>query len=134
MVHVALSFDDGPDGRWTPVVLDALRAAGARATFFVLGACARRHPDVVRRTIAEGHAVQVHGDGHVRHTELSRAAAEEDLDRALAQVAESRGEHGGCRVAAPVVRVDRPADELEVALGGDVARPLGLDTPRRAPA
>ena len=83
MVHVALSFDDGPDGRWTPVVLDALRAAGARATFFVLGACARRHPDVVRRTIAEGHAVQVHGDGHVRHTELSRAAAEEDLDRAL---------------------------------------------------
>jgi peptidoglycan-N-acetylglucosamine deacetylase len=83
VVHVALSFDDGPDGRWTPVVLDALRAAGARATFFVLGECARRHPDVVRRTIAEGHAVQVHGDGHVRHTELSRGAAEEDLDRAL---------------------------------------------------
>lgn len=83
MVHVALTFDDGPDGRWTPAVLDALRAVGAKATFFVLGECARRHPDAVRRAVTEGHAVQVHGDGHVRHTELTRGAAEEDLDRAL---------------------------------------------------
>ena len=45
--HVALTFDDGPDPRWTPAVLAALRAARATATFFVLGECVRRHPDLV---------------------------------------------------------------------------------------
>jgi len=80
---LALTFDDGPDPRWTPAVLDALRAAGARATFFVLGERVRRHPDVVRRTIAEGHEVGVHADRHTRHSELSADEGTADLDRAL---------------------------------------------------
>ena len=83
MAHLALTFDDGPDPRWTPAVLDALRAARATATFFVLGACARRHPDPVRRAVAEGHGVEVHADRHLRHTELSADAGADDLDRAL---------------------------------------------------
>jgi peptidoglycan/xylan/chitin deacetylase (PgdA/CDA1 family) len=79
----ALTFDDGPDPRWTPAVLDALAAADARATFFVLGPRAAAHPDLIARMRAEGHAVGVHAHDHVRHTELDAAAGAHDLERAL---------------------------------------------------
>jgi peptidoglycan/xylan/chitin deacetylase (PgdA/CDA1 family) len=62
---VALTFDDGPDPRYTPAVLDALREAGVRATFFVIGEKALRNPELIRRMVAEGHDVQVHGYTHV---------------------------------------------------------------------
>jgi peptidoglycan/xylan/chitin deacetylase (PgdA/CDA1 family) len=81
--NLNLTFDDGPDPRWTPAVLEALRAAAAPATFFVLGERVRRHPDVVRRTVAEGHAVAVHADRHTRHTEMTPDEGAADLDRAL---------------------------------------------------
>lgn len=64
-------------------MLDALRAAGARATFFVLGPRAAAHPELIARTLAEGHAVGVHAHEHVRHTELDAEAGAADLDRAL---------------------------------------------------
>lgn len=63
---VALTFDDGPHPEITTRVLDALAAAGARATFFMVGENALRHPDLVRRTVAEGHALGVHTLSH-RH-------------------------------------------------------------------
>jgi peptidoglycan/xylan/chitin deacetylase (PgdA/CDA1 family) len=59
----ALTFDDGP-GPSTPAVLDALAREGARATFFVLGRQVERHPEVVRRMVAEGHQVASHGYDH----------------------------------------------------------------------
>ena len=52
---VALTFDDGPDPEITPRVLDLLRERGVRATFFLVGAKAERHPELVRRIAAEGH-------------------------------------------------------------------------------
>ncbi|MCL6548667.1 MAG: polysaccharide deacetylase family protein, partial [Alicyclobacillus sp.] len=61
---VALTFDDGPDAKYTPRVLDALREGGVRATFFVIAEKAERQPDIVRRMLAEGHDVQVHGYRH----------------------------------------------------------------------
>jgi peptidoglycan/xylan/chitin deacetylase (PgdA/CDA1 family) len=79
----ALTFDDGPDPRWTPAVLDALRAAAARATFFVLAPRAAAHPELIVRTLAEGHTIGVHAYEHVRHTELDAEAGAADLDRAL---------------------------------------------------
>ncbi|MPY65707.1 polysaccharide deacetylase family protein [Deinococcus sp. SDU3-2] len=63
---VALTFDDGPDPRTTPAVLDALREAGARATFFVVAGRAEAHPGLVARMLAEGHEVGAHGARH-RH-------------------------------------------------------------------
>lgn len=65
-------------------MLDALRAANARATFFVLAPRAAAHPEVIARTLAEGHAIGVHGYEHTRHTELDAEAGAADLDRALA--------------------------------------------------
>lgn len=57
---VALTFDDGPDPEMTPRVLDLLRERGVRATFFLVGAKAERHPELVRRIAAEGHDTGIH--------------------------------------------------------------------------
>jgi peptidoglycan/xylan/chitin deacetylase (PgdA/CDA1 family) len=63
---VCLTFDDGPDPRFTPRILDILAASGARATFFLLGEQAEKYPDIVRRIASEGHDVGEHGFAH-RH-------------------------------------------------------------------
>ncbi len=84
----ALTFDDGPDARWTPRVLDALGEAGAVATFFVMAGRARRHPGLIERARAEGHAVEFHCLRHERHTEISRERAEGDTDSGLSALGE----------------------------------------------
>ncbi|GAA2621705.1 glycosyltransferase [Dactylosporangium fulvum] len=61
---IALTFDDGPDPRWTPRILDALREHHARATFFVVGSQVNRHPELARRILAEGHELGVHTFTH----------------------------------------------------------------------
>jgi len=61
---VALTFDDGPDPVTTPRVLDILREKHVRATFFVVGKRAEQHPELVRRTLAEGHLVENHTWSH----------------------------------------------------------------------
>jgi peptidoglycan/xylan/chitin deacetylase (PgdA/CDA1 family) len=61
---IALTFDDGPHPDVTPRVLDILRDAGARATFFVLGEQVRAHPDLARRIVHEGHGIGNHTDTH----------------------------------------------------------------------
>jgi len=61
---VCLTFDDGPDAVATPRVLDALKAAGAKATFFVQGNRAVDHPDLIRRIHDEGHALGHHSWSH----------------------------------------------------------------------
>ena len=62
---IALTFDDGPDPRWTPQVLDVLRRHGAHATFFDVGARVADHPDLVRRTLREGNEVGSHTYTHI---------------------------------------------------------------------
>ena len=61
---VALTFDDGPDPEVTPRVLDMLDAHGARATFFVIGRRAARHPALLREMRARGHAIGNHTHRH----------------------------------------------------------------------
>jgi peptidoglycan/xylan/chitin deacetylase (PgdA/CDA1 family) len=80
---LALTFDDGPDPRGTPAVLEALENAGVKATFFVLGERVEEHPELLRRVIDEGHEVEAHGFGHLRHPESTREAVARDLDMAL---------------------------------------------------
>ncbi|MEO7350700.1 MAG: polysaccharide deacetylase family protein [Marmoricola sp.] len=62
--HVALTFDDGPDRRSTPLFLDLLAASGVTATFFLLAAHAQREPQLVREMAAAGHELAVHGWEH----------------------------------------------------------------------
>ena len=73
-------------------MLDALREAGAQATFFPIARRAARHPGLVARMLAEGHAVGLHCDRHVRHTERDEAWLRRDTARALERLA-SLGVH-----------------------------------------
>jgi peptidoglycan/xylan/chitin deacetylase (PgdA/CDA1 family) len=61
---VALTFDDGPDERFTPRILDILAAKDVSATFFVVGERAERHPDLLRRAHGMGHAIGNHTHTH----------------------------------------------------------------------
>ncbi|HEU4648694.1 MAG TPA: glycosyltransferase [Gemmatimonadales bacterium] len=61
---VALTFDDGPDGQWTPMILDTLRSRHAPATFFVIGANVERHIRLMRRIVREGHEFGNHTFTH----------------------------------------------------------------------
>jgi peptidoglycan-N-acetylglucosamine deacetylase len=80
---VALTFDDGPDPAGTPAVLDALDAAGVRATFFVVGEQLMRNHALARDAAARGHELALHGYEHVEHDTLRPQAARDDLARAL---------------------------------------------------
>ena len=61
---VSLTFDDGPDPTWTPLILDVLKREGLKATFFIVGSRAELYPDLVRRIVAEGHELGNHTYTH----------------------------------------------------------------------
>jgi peptidoglycan/xylan/chitin deacetylase (PgdA/CDA1 family) len=67
---VALTFDDGPDAENTPALLALLAGWNVRATFFCIGQRAARQPELVRRLVAEGHAVENHSFHHSPATNL----------------------------------------------------------------
>ncbi|MBP3985852.1 polysaccharide deacetylase family protein [Pseudoxanthomonas helianthi] len=84
-----LSFDDGPNPKHTPPLLDLLREHQAKATFFLIGQEIERHPELTRRIHAEGHALGNHSYSHPRFDELSLAEQFEQIsrtDRALSAV------------------------------------------------
>ncbi|WP_145331496.1 polysaccharide deacetylase family protein [Paenibacillus xylanexedens] len=72
--QVALTFDDVPDPRFTPQVLDVLKKYKVRATFFVVGNRAEKHPDLVKRMVKEGHIVGNHSYNHPEFSKLSMNA------------------------------------------------------------
>jgi len=79
--ELALTFDDGPDPATTPGVLEALAEHRVRATFFVLGERAERHPELISRLVEAGHEVALHGHRH-RHPWLrTPGALVRDLER-----------------------------------------------------
>ncbi len=62
---VFLTFDDGPIPEATPFVLDALDRFGAKATFFMVGDNVRKHPDIYRMVVGNGHRVGNHTFNHI---------------------------------------------------------------------
>jgi cellulose synthase/poly-beta-1,6-N-acetylglucosamine synthase-like glycosyltransferase/peptidoglycan/xylan/chitin deacetylase (PgdA/CDA1 family) len=63
--RVALTFDDGPDPRWTLPIAEELRAAEVHATFFEIGSQAARYPSIVRRLVGDGNEIGNHTFTHV---------------------------------------------------------------------
>jgi peptidoglycan/xylan/chitin deacetylase (PgdA/CDA1 family) len=61
---LAITFDDGPDPRWTPQLLDVLARHQVRATFFLIGERARAYPRIAERIARAGHAVGNHTMHH----------------------------------------------------------------------
>jgi cellulose synthase/poly-beta-1,6-N-acetylglucosamine synthase-like glycosyltransferase/peptidoglycan/xylan/chitin deacetylase (PgdA/CDA1 family) len=76
---VALTFDDGPDPRWTPQILDILRRRHVPATFFMVGSAAATHPDLVRRVFAEGHEIGNHSFTHPNMAHVSEGQVRLEL-------------------------------------------------------
>jgi len=85
---VALTFDDGPDPVFTPQILDVLGAHHARATFFVVGERAQRHPELIERMQREGHTVGTHTQRHrLRFHFAGPRYVQREIDDAVAVVA-----------------------------------------------
>jgi peptidoglycan/xylan/chitin deacetylase (PgdA/CDA1 family) len=78
---ICLTFDDGPDPVHTPRLLDVLKQHKIPATFFVIGQQAERHPEIVRRMIAEGHLVGNHSFTHSEPRGISAQQLVEEVQR-----------------------------------------------------
>lgn len=81
--QVALTFDDGPDPRTTPAVLDTLDRLALTATFFCLGDQVARWPDLVRETVRRGHQVASHGYCHAHHLRRGPRWIGRDVDASI---------------------------------------------------
>ena len=80
--RIALTFDDGPSAGYTAEILDILREYNVKATFFVIGKNVEAHPDLLRRTVSEGHEIGNHGYAHPHPDQLSVAQNQEDIQKA----------------------------------------------------
>jgi peptidoglycan/xylan/chitin deacetylase (PgdA/CDA1 family) len=79
---VALTFDDVPDPRFTPAVLDVLKVKKVSATFFVVGTRTLKHPGIVRRIHREGHSLGNHSYNHPDFSKLPLTKVKEQINRA----------------------------------------------------
>lgn len=79
---VALTFDDGPNPRYTPEILDILRDNDVKATFFMLGRNAELYPDVAKRVAEEGHEIGNHTHRHLRLFRTSCERSKTELSQA----------------------------------------------------
>jgi peptidoglycan/xylan/chitin deacetylase (PgdA/CDA1 family) len=115
---VVLTFDDGPHPEGTPAMLEILAAAGARASFFLIGEQVERRPELAARIAAEGHAVALHGQRHRLQLRMGRSEVADDLRRGTAAIEDATG--------APVV-LHRPPYGIYSPSGLDAARAAGLE-------
>lgn len=88
---VALTFDDGPSPEYTPLVLDALKERGVRATFFLVGKHVEKYPDIARRIVEEGHEVGNHTYSHRDLVPSSRRRLLSEIRRTQKAIAETTG-------------------------------------------
>jgi len=76
---IALTFDDGPSPEWTPKILDELKKANIKATFFMIGHHVREYPEIARRVVDEGHVIGNHGFAHSVILYYTPAEVEEEI-------------------------------------------------------
>ena len=89
--RLVLTFDDGPDPKWTPKVLDVLKAHHAHAVFFVTGTNASRYPELIRRMVAEGHEVGLHTFNHPDLSYQSKQRIDWELSQSQLALAGAAG-------------------------------------------
>ncbi|WP_250037517.1 bifunctional polysaccharide deacetylase/glycosyltransferase family 2 protein [Paractinoplanes maris] len=96
---IALTFDDGPDPRWTPKILDILAKHHAPATFFVVGSQVARHPGITERIAREGHELGGHTFTHPDLAELPEWRRE--MENSQTQLAIAHATGGATRLMRP---------------------------------
>lgn len=65
--YISITFDDGPNPEFTPKVLSLLKKNKAKATFFLIGKNAEKHPEIVRQIIEDGHTIGNHSYSHPKN-------------------------------------------------------------------
>lgn len=88
---VVLTFDDGPGPCLTPRLLQALAAAEARGTFFLLGANAERAAPLVEKIASTGNTIGCHGNAHVHHWKCAPWTAVADIREGWRKLSEITG-------------------------------------------
>lgn len=89
---VALTFDDGPDSEYTPMLLDGLAERNVKATFFVIGKQAEAQPEIMQRLVKEGHLIGNHTYNHVDIRHMTESSAEEEILKANEVIEKYTGE------------------------------------------
>ena len=89
--YIAMTFDDGPHPQNTPRLLDMLRARNIKATFYVIGQSVNLYPQVLRRTVEEGHEIGNHSNTHRLLSKLSDSEILSDLRRCQDAIVNAAG-------------------------------------------
>lgn len=76
---IAITFDDGPHEKFTPQILDILKANDAKATFFVVGNKVEAYPDIVKRIKEEGHEIGNHTYNHINAEKHNKSKVEDEI-------------------------------------------------------
>ncbi|MBD2844537.1 polysaccharide deacetylase family protein [Paenibacillus sp. IB182496] len=91
--EIALTFDDGPDPVYTRQLLDLLAEYKAKATFFVVGANAERHPELLQRMHQEGHTIGIHNYVHKSNWLMRPKTVRKQIHRTAAVIRKATGLH-----------------------------------------
>lgn len=89
--YVAITFDDGPSGRFTRRLLDGLAERDVKATFFLCGYRLEDYQSLARRIYDEGHEIGLHGYSHENMGKMSGKELKQEMDKTIALLPE------GCR-------------------------------------
>lgn len=90
---IAITFDDGPNPDYTEMLLEGLKKRGVKATFFLLGKEVEKYPEIVEKIHEDGHLIGTHSYEHVNLSNLSDAAAIEQVDKTNTALYEITGEY-----------------------------------------
>ena len=83
---ISLTFDDGPEPKMTPIILELLKEHQIKATFFVIGSNCKKYPDILKQIEADGHEIANHSWSHRVFSKLSNAAIANELRDTTAEV------------------------------------------------
>ncbi len=118
--RIALTFDDGPNGRYTPEILDILAKYHARATFFVIGQCAAANQALLRRIVSEGHELGNHTWTHPCLPSVSDSRIRSELARTNRVIEDAVGRKARW-FRPPYGALDRRTRKIAWASGYDIA-------------
>lgn len=89
---IALTFDDGPHEKYTPMLLDGLKERNVSASFFLMGKNAEAYPEIVKRIKEEGHVIGNHSYSHVQLNAMEELEACKEMTKANEVIKKITGE------------------------------------------
>lgn len=90
---VALTFDDGPSGKYTKKLLKGLKKRKVKATFFLIGENVKKNPSIVKQIYKDGHLIGNHTYHHVELTALSKEKAKQEVEMTDQVISKITGSH-----------------------------------------